>query len=433
MSSAKIKNESKRKSMGNGGIPRLSDLCMKNIVTNLEKYTPKSFSILDEYQWDEILKLRHKKTKPLKGKGGIDGTGRQQPAVTDKFMLEVEKNNPQLQQSICADLYVWKDCVNCKFKMGGLSRPGGLEKPWPVLLASLEDAILAFKNCLGKEGDEKVIISALDAIKIISESPMDLDLLKSSGIGKKVKKFLGKSNLEFLDEPFPSKFSGKGIHKTPRRKLEATLQSWKDIAAESGVKMKPGESSIRGKKNYITPKSTSYLSVAKKCYSWRTLYQTLKVHDEDRRSKQGEKMRENRRRLDKVRPKVVKVRSASYKQDKILNRQSFGQSRMISNVPSGSAKIRQLRMEATVTSTRRSAPSSVAAPYKPTSNFGAAVSVAATGKKVRERVRKTAPAKAKTMSLAGGKRISVPDAKTASTNVQKRLRMLKKGQSNFRF
>jgi len=345
----------------------------------------------------------------------------------------LEENNLHLQQSKCADLYVWKDCVNYKFKIGGLSRPGGLEKPWPVLVSSLEDAILALKNCLSKESDEKVIISALDAIKTISESPMDLDLLKSSGIGKKVKRFLGKSKLDFLDEPFHSNFSGKGTHETPRKKLEAALQSWKDIAAESGVKMKPGESSIGAKKNFtnVTPKSTSYLSVAKKCYSWRALYQTLKVHDEDRRSRQGEKMRERRRRLDTVRPKVVKVRHASYKQDKILNRQSFGQSRTISTVPSGSVKIRQLRMEAMVTSTRRSAPSSVAAVYKPTSSFGAAVSVAAVGKKVT-RVRKTALPKTKTMSLAGGKRIAIPDTKTASGNVQKRLRMLKKGQSNFR-
>jgi len=73
----------------------------------------------------------------------------------------------------------------------------------------------------------------------------------------------------------------------------------------------------------------------------------------------------------------------------------------------------------------------VAAVYKPTSSFGAAVSVAAVGKKVT-RVRKTALPKTKTMSLAGGKRIAIPDTKTASGNVQKRLRMLKKGQSNFR-
>ena len=429
----KIASASKRKTRPIKGIPKLYDLCINSVVTHLERYPANVFGIVNEYEWESILKLRYRKTKPLKGKGGIDGNGRFHPAVTDKFMLEVEEQNPHLQQSKCADLYVWKDCVNYKFKTGGVSRPKGLLYPYPFLVGLLEEGILALNDCLNEGDNKKVMASALNAIETISESPMDLNLLKSSGIGKKVRKFLVKSTkIDFLDEPYVYS-SGKDIRKTPRTTLEATLQSWKDIAAECGVKMKPGEKNDSTTK--VSP-ATSYLSTAKKCHSWRTLYLTLKVHDEDRRSRQGEKMRERRRRLDTVRPKIVKVSSASYKQDKILNRQSFGsgfsQSRTnTSTASSGSDKIRQLRMEAKVTSTRRQPPQPSPAATKARSGFGAAVAFAAVSKTVT-RTRKTGLPAVKTIALAGGKRINIPDAKGASGNVRKRLKMLKKGNLSFR-
>ena len=143
-------------------------------------------------------------------------------------------------------------------------------------------------------------------------------------------------------------------------------------------------------------------------------------------------MRERRRRLDTVRPKIVKVRPASSRQDKILGRSSFGSgfSPTQKTAPSGNAKIRQLRMEAKVTSTRRQPPP-VAAARKQTSGFGAAVAFASVGKKVVGR-RKTAPV-TKSVTLAGGKRMAAPDAKSVgSANLQKRLKMLKRGQSSFR-
>lgn len=436
MASSRMSTASGTKS----GVARLSELCTNVVVKDLERYPAAAFGILDEYQWDCILQLRHRNSKPLKGKGGIDGRGRLHPAVTEKFMLEVEEGNPHLNRSKTADLYIWKDIVEYKFKKGGLARPEGLLYPWPVLIKQLEDAGKALNDCLRlmaedaaseASGKEKVIAYTVHAIKSISESPMDLNLLKSSGIGKKVKKFLSKSTrLDFLDEPFVYS-SGKDIRKTPRTTLEATLQSWKDMAADSGVKMKVGDSASGGRK----PASTvSILAAAKKCDSWRSLYQTLKVHDEVRRSRQGEKMRERRRRLDTVRPKIVKVRPANSRQDKILSRSSFGSGYNPSQktAPPGSSKIQQLRMEAKVTSTRRQPPTaSVAATRKQTSGFGAAVAFAVVGKKVVGR-RKTAPV-TKSVTLAGGKRISVPDAKSVrSSNVQKRLKMLKRGQSSFR-
>mmetsp|Transcript_4105 Transcript_4105/g.9899 ORF Transcript_4105/g.9899 Transcript_4105/m.9899 type:complete len:440 (-) Transcript_4105:1648-2967(-) len=438
MASEKMASGTKRKS----GIPLLSDLCLNSIVKDLERYPAAAFGIIDEFQWDSIIKLRHKKTKPLKGKGGIDGSGRLHPAVTDKFMLEVEEGNPHLNESKIADLYAWRDIVEYKFKKGGLSRPKGLLYPWPVLLQQMEDSGKALADCLnilGRENNasgvenEKVMASTLHAIKIISESPMDLNLLKTTGIGKKVKKFLSKSTkLDFLDEPYIYS-SGKDIRKTPRTELNQTLQSWMDLAAESGVKMKAGEARAGG--NSTTSTTAYILTAAKKCDSWRSLYHTLKIHDEDRRSRHGERMRERRRRLDTVRPKIVKVHRASARQEKMLSKSKFGGGYNPSQQASkpGSAKMQELRMEALVTSTRRAPPTAIAkaAARKQASDFGAAVAFASVGKKVTGR-RKTAPV-TKTVTLAGGKRMAVPDAKSLnSANVQKRLKMLKRGHASFR-
>lgn len=420
----------------------LSELCLNAIVKDLERYPAAAFGIIDEFQWDSIIQLRHKRTKPLKGKGGIDGSGRLHPAVTDKFMLEVEEVNPHLNQSKIADIYAWKDIVEFKFKKGGLSRPKGLLYPWPVLVQQMEDSGNVLADCItalageheaSVAENEKVKASTIRVIKFISESPMDLNLLKCTGIGKKVKKFLKKSTkLEFMDEPYVYT-SGKDIRQTPRTTLNQTLQSWMDLAADSGVKMKEDEA--RSGDNSTAATTASILTAAKKCDSWRSLYHTLKIHDEDRKSMHGEKMRARRRRLDTVRPKIVKVHRASAKQDRMLNRSSFGSGYNPSRQTetSGSSKMRELRMEAQVTSTRRAPPSAaaVASARKQTSGFGAAVAFAAVGKKVTGR-RKTAPI-TKTVNLAGGKRISVPDAKgVSSVNVQKRLKMLKRGQSSFR-
>ena len=88
-------------------------------------------------------------------------------------------------------------------------------------------------------------------------------------------------------------------------------------------------------------------------------------------------------------------------------------------------------MEAKVTSTRRQPPQPSPAATKARSGFGAAVAFAAVSKTVT-RTRKTGLPAVKTIALAGGKRINIPDAKGASGNVRKRLKMLKKGNLSFR-
>jgi hypothetical protein len=437
-----VGEEASKKTVPSSGPSLLSDLCRICIVSNLERYPPDAFGIIDEMEWDTIVKLRHMKSKPLKGRGGLDGTGRLNPAVGEKFLSEIEVMNPQLQQSKMADSLIWKDIVEYRFKKGGLSRPSNLLAPWPVLIEQLEESGRALHACLVQQKLQQQQHlnqeTALQAVKYLEESPMDLNLLKDSGIGKTVKKFLAKADetLDFLDQPYV--FSrGKDIRKTPRSTLQATLNSWMDMAARSGVKMKTDDGSPT---TLLSPHSGGVnrggstlfvdLSAAKKCPTWRALYQTLKSHDEQRRCRQGEKMRERRQKLDSVRPKIVKVRHASAKQDKILNHASFGSGYNPNDKSApGNAKMAQLRMEARVISTRRQPPTAVSS--KSRSNFGDAVAFASAGKSTTGK-RKTAPA-TKSIVLAGGKRIKIPDTKkTANVEVRKRLDMLKKGHSSFR-
>ncbi|KAG7345711.1 TFIIS helical bundle-like domain containing protein [Nitzschia inconspicua] len=415
----------------------LSELCRICIVSNLERYPPDAFFIIDELEWESIVKLRHEKSKPTKGKGGLDGTGRLNPAIGEKFLSLVEETNPHLQQSKVVDHLVWKDIVEYRFKKGGLSRPKHLHAPWPVLVDQLDQAGKVLNACLLQQqhGNQPATVQA---IKYLEESPMDLNLLKDSKIGKTVKKFLSKTvgKFDFLDEPYV--FSrGKDIRKTPRSTLQATLNRWMDMAAKNGVAMRfenQKESSSSKQEQQQQNDTFVDLSAAKKCSSWRALYQTLKAQDEQRRSQQGEKMRERRQKLDLVRPKIVKVRhAASAKHEKILNKASFGRSG--SDLPNNNnTKMQQLKMEARVTSIRRQPPVNVvpsASSYSSSSTFGAAVACASTGKTVNGK-RKMAPV-TKSIPLAGGKRIKIPDIKkTASMDVKKRLDMLKKGQSSFR-
>jgi hypothetical protein len=379
------------------------------IVTNLERYPAEAFALLDEAEWESIVKSRHERTRPSKGKGGLDGTGRMTPAVGDKFLSEVEAAVPLLAQSETVDKLVWKDVVEHRFRVGGLSRPKGLLFPWPVLEARMEAAGNALLNLVKKDTitDENKR-SALNAIRALSESSMNISLLKSSGIGKSVKKFLkacsSNEGLQYFDEPF----SSQNVRETPRTKLESTLQSWMAMAANSGVEIKgttKGDSSA-GNDHDEDPEA------AKNCQTWRDLFTALKENDENRRSNQGAKMRERRQKLDSVRPKIVKVRQASSRQNSMLDRQQGSTS------TSGNSKLSQLRMEAAVTYTRRSPPPPIRAKTVTATGagFGAAVAFAS-GQKTGKR--KAAPAAM--VQLAGGKRMKIPDTKKARTNLKQRL------------
>jgi hypothetical protein len=141
-------------------------------------------------------------------------------------------------------------------------------------------------------------------------------------------------------------------------------------------------------------------------------------------------MRERRQKLDSVRPKIVKVRPASSRQDSIINRQQ--NSLAAGGSSSGNSKIQQLRMEANVTSSRRNRPAKPMKPLggsgstvKPSGGgFGAAVAFAV-GAKDSNTKRKAAATT--TIQLAGNKRMKVPNSKKVGVNVRKRLGLLKRG------
>jgi hypothetical protein len=271
----------------------LVDLCRVVLVNNLERYPPEAFGILDEEEWENVIRVRHERTRPQKGKGGLDGRGRMNPAVGDKFMLELERTTPHLAQSGVVDELVWKDIVELRFKVGGLSRPVGLLYPWPVLEGMAEHYASSLSHISKMDGlDKQAQRLGFRTIEEVCQIPMDVSLLKSSGIGKAVKKFIKacSSNhcLQIFDEPISS-----DIRETPRTKLEAVLQSWMAMAAENGVKMK----AIKGQETSLDSCCSKHLAKARKCNSWRELYGILNEYDEKRRSNQGARMRERRQRL----------------------------------------------------------------------------------------------------------------------------------------
>jgi hypothetical protein len=318
--------------------------------------------------------------------------------------------------------------VQQKFRLGGVSRPKGFTYPYPVLEARVKQAGNVLLDLIKFDAiDEEGKRSALKAINIICELPMDISLLKSSGIGKAVKKFLkscdAHERLQCFDEPI----TNQNIRETPRTKLDTVLQSWMSMAAKSGVKMKDDPSADPS----AADDCDQHLAAAKNCKSWRELYIALKEYDEKRRSNQGARMRERRQRLDSVRPKIVKVRHASSRQNSILNRQhgQIGDGTSTSSL--GKLKIDQLRKEARVVSTRRAPPVQLSRKpvlgTKPAGGFGAAVAFAHGHNSNNNRKTSTTM-----VELAGGKRMKMPDAKKKSSNIKKRLGMLKKGAPSAR-
>jgi hypothetical protein len=338
------------------------------------------------------------------------------PAIGEKFMSEVERANPHLSLSEITDKLVWKDIVEWKFRVGGLSRPRGLLYPWPVLESLAESCgqtLLSIAKMTFIDDESRTMV--IRTVKEICDMPMDVTLLKSSGIGKAVKKFVkaccSNESLKIFDDPI----SSSNIRETPRTKLEAVLNSWMAMAASSGVQMKDSDDAHL---NLAADTSCLHdLAKARKCNFWRDLYVTLDKYDEERRSNQGARMRERRQVLDSVRPKIVKVRHASSRQNAILDRQHNS-----SGAAAGAkTKIQQIKMEACVTSMRRRPPTQpMQMPVAPFANpsgsgFGAAVAFAKgqKGGKRKQGISTT------TVQLSGNKRMKIPDSKKAVANMQR--------------
>ena len=439
-------------------LPSLTDLCRDVLVQHLERYPAPAFGILDGAEWyvvsiphgsrfecfpyfsaiaiigiflvsyrESLIKLRHEKTKPRTGQ-------RIAPAVTDKFLKAVEASVPRFAESRVTDNLVWQACVNHRFRVGGGSqvRPRELLYPWPLLVSRLQSAanglldIVRKSGPLGADDRPKYRSKATEAIDVLSSSPMNVRLLEATGVGKSVKKvlkllssrdedFLGLNRSPPCNQPMPS----------PKQKLESALQSWKKIAAQSGVKMRHDAILYPDSDGKVDDQK---LQQAEACQTWRQLFETLKQNDERFRENQGAKMRERKERLNKVRPKIVKVRPANSRHDAVLSKspQRWGTTPNAVKQPSGNSRIRQLRMEAGVTSLRRSAPEKpkVVAGGRVRGGFGDAVAFASGG------TNNSAKRKSTTLvPLGHGKRMKVPDAKRAGQDLKKRLGLLTKSKS----
>lgn len=332
--------------------------CRAVVVANLERYPAEMMGMLSEDDWEDILRSRHRKTAPQKGTGGLDGTGRRTPALTERFLSEVESTNLHLTDSSAADRLVWRDCVEYQFSRAGLTRPKGLLLPWPLLVKQLADQAAVLSGWKKKEDaterddeplqisgeDEKTIISAARTLK---ESPMNLTLLKESGVGKIVKKIIKASTTRTHKSifkrikmppsgPMAARLADKGKGTSVLKLLETQLQAWMDLAASKGVDMQASSKSSASVEQF--QKDAYDLKLAEECKSWRQLFSTLKERADHRREKLGQKMRDNRKRENSMRPQIVKVsRSRSRtvacerKREDLTQTYTFPQQTILSN------------------------------------------------------------------------------------------------------
>ena len=405
-------------------VPSLSELCLETIASSMEKYPPHCFSYLAESEWDAIIRKKHRNTAPgqIKAKaggascrisapvvlsGGLDGRGRTIPAVADKILTEIEKENPHLSRSAVSDELVWRDCVEYKFRSGGMSRPRVFQYPWPMLVEKLKSSGDALLHVLmpppcgpDEEGCSETSIreqredKMMRSIQFLGNSIMSIELLAQSGVGKAVKKFVkeckkfvaidgGKSIPRWMPDilsPRPN------LHLlSPVQYLDKLLSAWKDVASSSGVQVTSNACTGREKAIFLPDhfsgrnKRTTEaehredVAVAMTCRQWRHIFQALSNREAAKISRHGEKMRKLRENLHSDRPKIGQVGTKSAKksvitstmqkqsrQEEILNKSRGTRARMAEaasgrSVSSGTAKMKALRQEVTLKRSRQGA------------------------------------------------------------------------------
>lgn len=354
----------------------LVTICRQTIVDNLERYPPQALGILNPEEWDELIQLKHKASQPKKGSGGLDGTGRMTPVVRHCFMASVEDANPSFANSEITDRLVWKDCTEFRFRRGGLLRPEVSEVPFPLLVERISRYGEELQTSAHRSEPVHGEIEA--CTRNLLECPMSVRLLKETGIGKILRSVLKKNR--------------HSIVKSQAQTLDCLLKLWRQLAVgEEAISENLSKDSLEAKWTERFLEQKDDLLMVESCESWRLLFRFLLDREERSRNSQGKRMREIRKSLSKDRPKIVKVRTATNsRQEKIL-----GGRQAVKTCP-GNKKIAQLRMEASVTSSRR--PTSQ--PPRPrTAAFSNAVAFA-TGKKTGTGKR-----------LANGKLLKIPPAK----------------------
>lgn len=373
-------------------------LCRSVIVANLERYPPDSLGIVSEEEWESIIRLRHRRTSPKAGSGGLDGTGRIAPALSDRFLAEVEQANPQIAESAVVDQLCWKDIVEYKFKLFGMTRPKTLAYPWPILMEKIRRTGDALASMMEKDVSERDEASVSRALDKLTQFPMNIALLKATGIGKSIKKIIKSHRGEVSESPV-------------MERLNQLLTSWMDLAASNGIKIKGQHGQAAS--SQVFKDDEEDLCILENCPMWRHLFAALTQREEKRRNDQGKRMREKRKDRASGRPRVVKVRPTSAKHDRILARPMERAASSSSHSP-GNAKILQLRKEAFAVASRQRNPAMPAmkssggfgaAVAKSTVGFGAAVAFSSGSKKNSNDQRKK---DGRSFELAGGKRMKIP-------------------------
>lgn len=422
--------------------PSLAMLCMATVASKIERYPPEALQSISDAEWESIVQVRHTKTAPKQSKqagaaaaklsGGIDGTGRAAPAISDKVMRSIEESNPHLAKSVKTDRLIWKDCVEYRFKAGAQSRPMALLRPWPILVERLQRSGSELLGLLkeptseerGVKGDDDARVREqrmrnLDrSIRVMSDAPMCVALLTASGVGKAVQKFIKgcskmRPNGAEADEVYipsymvdvwterqvsgmPGLPPASRVAMSPLQQLERLLQGWKDVASAQGVAVSqkgvkpsaaapraslPDDCSGRGKKT-SEQQHAEDMQTLQRCKSWRDLHAALVVREAKMMANHGAKMRQIRENLEADRHKTRKVTlkhsGRKARHEAILSGQRGARAAASSSSPfygGGTSKMQDLRKESVIaTSWRKNGVAKVT--KAPGPKFGASIASA---------------------------------------------------------
>jgi hypothetical protein len=265
-----------------------------------------AFGILDEEEFQSILLLRHQRTQPK------DGSERLVPAVSDKFLSAVEAANPQLflsnhninynhnnnnnssNNAKLVDETLWKTCVEYRFRRGGMTRPLALELPWPFLVQRVQEAANRLLSSVPPPNAPPSLSTRTDtdianAIRILETTPMNVALLRDSGVGKILKKITKKQNHH--------------MH-LPLRSIQTILNTWMELVDNDdtvdnsgGEKCARKTSNSKAHQQHHLDEQQEDLRAAESCQTWRQLFAVLKQREEDRRNSQGQRMRDIRKNV----------------------------------------------------------------------------------------------------------------------------------------
>ena len=268
----------------------LQEVCRTVIVANLDRYPPESMGMLDDDEWNLLITLRHSKTKPKSGTGGLDGTGRLAPALSDKYLAAVEKCHPdeKVRESTIADELLWKDCVNYSFRPGSLTRPRILTSPWPLLVERIQTAATTISTILPTtlmqpstttttQSEDHVVVvdnnnvddqgggedapppsSSQDTMMMMTSSsasethgaiqnleaslceleqaPMNVNLLVATGAGKTLKKVFKKLQQSRRQQQQQDSYYMQNCAAAAER-VDGLVTMWKELAQREGVQV----------------------------------------------------------------------------------------------------------------------------------------------------------------------------------------------------